>query len=51
MQIRKDLEPIVAEFLKLVLSKQGQEVIDQEKFYTLSPFIVGEEMEKLGLAK
>ncbi len=45
----QDLDPIVAEFLKLVMSKQGQEVVDSEGFYTLSPFIVEQEREKLGL--
>ena len=48
-QPNQDLEPVVGEFLKMVLSKEGQEVVDQEKFYTLSPFIVEQEMEKLGL--
>ncbi len=43
------LEPLTAEFLKLVLSKQGQEVVDRDGFYTLSPYIVEQELEKLGL--
>ena len=45
----QDLEPIVGEFLKLVLSKQGQEVVDSEGFYPLSAFIAEQEIRKLGL--
>jgi phosphate transport system substrate-binding protein len=44
-----DLDPVVAEFLKLVLSKEGQAIVDQESFYTLSPRIVEQERQKLGL--
>ena len=43
------LDPIVGEFLKMIMSKQGQEVVDSEGFYTLSPFIAEQEREKLGL--
>ncbi|MEM1013433.1 MAG: phosphate ABC transporter substrate-binding protein [Planctomycetota bacterium] len=45
----EDLEPLTAEFLTLVLSQQGQEVVDRDGFYTLSNFIVQQEREKLGL--
>lgn len=45
------LEPIVAEFAKLILSKEGQEVVDSEGFYTLSPYLVEQEREKLGLTQ
>lgn len=43
------LEPVVAEFAKLMLSKEGQEIVDSEGFYTLSPYIAEQEREKLGL--
>jgi phosphate transport system substrate-binding protein len=39
----------VAEFFKLVLSAEGQEVVEQESFYPLSNFIAQQELEKLGL--
>jgi phosphate transport system substrate-binding protein len=48
-QPNQELDPVVGEFLKVVLSQEGQEVVDDEGFYTLSKFIVDQEMSKLGL--
>ena len=45
----EDLDPVVGEFMKLVLSQDGQQVVEQESFYPLSAFIVEEERAKLGL--
>ncbi len=44
----KPLEPKVKEFLKLVLSKEGQQVVaDERVFIPLTPEVVREEMKKL----
>jgi phosphate transport system substrate-binding protein len=44
----KPLEPKVKEFLKLVLSREGQEVVAQERvFIPLKPDVVREELKKL----
>jgi phosphate transport system substrate-binding protein len=44
----KPLEPKVKEFLKLVLSKEGQEVVaDERVFIPLTPEVVREELKKL----
>ena len=45
----ESLDPLVGEFLKLVLSKEGQEVVDSEGFYALSEFVAGKEREALGI--
>ena len=43
----KPLDPLVAEFLKLVLSKEGQEVVVKDGYLPLAPSIVAEELKKL----
>ncbi len=43
------LDRNVGEFMKLILSQEGQEVVAQENFYPLSAFIAEEELAKLGL--
>jgi phosphate transport system substrate-binding protein len=44
----KPLEPKVKEFLKLVLSKEGQQVVaDERVFIPLLPEVVQQELRKL----
>jgi phosphate transport system substrate-binding protein len=43
----KPLDPLVREFLKLVLSKEGQEVVIKDGYLPLTPQIVGDERRKL----
>jgi len=43
----KPSDPIVREFLKLILSKEGQEVVLKDGYLPLTPQIVGEERAKL----
>ena len=43
----KPLDPLVREFLKLVLSKEGQEVVVKDGYLPLTPTIVAEERGKL----
>lgn len=43
----KALDPIVREFLKLVLSKEGQEVVLKDGYLPLSAKVVAEELAKL----
>jgi phosphate transport system substrate-binding protein len=43
----KPLDPLVREFLKLVLSKEGQEVVVKDGYLPLTPQIVAEERGKL----
>ena len=44
----KTLEPKVKEFLKLVLSREGQDVVAKERvFIPLTPDVVKEELKKL----
>ena len=43
----KPLDPLVREFLKLVLSKEGQEVVVKDGYLPLTPAIVTEERRKL----
>jgi len=43
----KPLDPLVREFLKLVLSKEGQEVVVKDGYLPLTPAIVTEERGKL----
>ena len=44
----KPLEPKVKEFLKLVLSQEGQQVVaDERVFIPLQPEVVKEELKKL----
>ena len=45
----RDLEPRVGEFLKLVLSKQGQEVTVRDGFIPLPAAVAAQERENLGL--
>lgn len=44
-----EIEPLRAEFLKLMLSKQGQEVVVKDGYDPLPATIVNEELKKLGL--
>jgi len=43
----KPLDPLVKEYLKLILSKDGQEVVVKDGYLPLSPAIVAEELKKL----
>ena len=43
----KPLDPLVKEYLKLVLSKDGQEVVVKDGYLPLPPSIVSEELKKL----
>lgn len=43
----KPLDPLVKEFLKLVLSREGQEVVVKDGYLPLTPAIVTEEFRKL----
>lgn len=43
----KPLDPIVKEFMKLVLSREGQEVVVKDGYYPLPASIVAEELKKL----
>jgi phosphate transport system substrate-binding protein len=43
----KSLDPLVREFVKLILSREGQEVVVKDGYLPLSPAIVKEEQAKL----
>jgi phosphate transport system substrate-binding protein len=43
----KPLDPLVKEYLKLILSKDGQEVVVKDGYLPLAPSIVAEELKKL----
>ena len=43
----KPLDPLVREFLKLVLSREGQEVVVKDGYLPLTAAIVSEERKKL----
>ncbi|MBF0291801.1 MAG: phosphate ABC transporter substrate-binding protein [Nitrospinae bacterium] len=43
----KPLDPIVKEFIKLVLSKNGQEVVVKDGYYPLPASVTAEELKKL----
>jgi phosphate transport system substrate-binding protein len=43
----KPLDPLVAEFLKMVLSREGQEVVVKDGYLPLTASIVGEERRKV----
>jgi phosphate transport system substrate-binding protein len=43
----KALDPLVKEYVKLILSKDGQEVVVKDGYLPLSPAIVAEELKKL----
>jgi phosphate transport system substrate-binding protein len=43
----KPLDPLVKEFVKLILSKEGQEVVVKDGYLPLSPAIVKEELARL----
>jgi phosphate transport system substrate-binding protein len=43
----KPLDPLVKEYVKLILSKDGQEVVVKDGYLPLSPPIVAEELKKL----
>ncbi|MDP4985279.1 PstS family phosphate ABC transporter substrate-binding protein [Pseudoalteromonas tunicata] len=45
----KDLSPIESEFLKMVLSKMGQEIVEKDGYVPLSAKLVEQELTKLGL--
>ena len=45
----KSLPPLQAEFLKLILSQQGQEIVQGHGYIALSEKIVQQELSKLGL--
>ena len=45
----KPLDPATAEFLKMVLSKTGQEIVDKDGYIPLPKMVVEQELEKLGL--
>jgi phosphate transport system substrate-binding protein len=43
----KPLDPLVKEYVKLILSKEGQEVVVKDGYLPLSPEIVKQELAKL----
>jgi phosphate transport system substrate-binding protein len=43
----KPLDPLVKEYVKLILSKDGQEVVVKDGYLPLTPAIVAEELKKL----
>ncbi len=43
----KPLDPLVKEYLKLILSKDGQEVVVKDGYLPLNPAIVAEELKKV----
>jgi phosphate transport system substrate-binding protein len=43
----KPLDPLVKEYIKLILSKEGQEVVVKDGYLPLSPAIVAEELKKV----
>jgi phosphate transport system substrate-binding protein len=43
----KPLDPLVKEYLKLILSKEGQEVVVKDGYLPLTPAIVAEELKKV----
>ena len=43
----KPLDPLVKEFLKLILSKEGQEVVVKDGYLPLSAGLVKEELAKI----
>jgi phosphate transport system substrate-binding protein len=43
----KELDPVVREFLKLVLSRDGQDIVIKDGYYPLAEKIVQEELAKL----
>ncbi|PTB83119.1 phosphate-binding protein [Pseudidiomarina aestuarii] len=45
----KPLDPATAEFLKMVLSKTGQEIVDKDGYIPLPLAVVEQELERLGL--
>ncbi|RUO47515.1 PstS family phosphate ABC transporter substrate-binding protein [Pseudidiomarina donghaiensis] len=45
----KPLDPATAEFLKMVLSKTGQEIVDKDGYIALPRVVVEQELKKLGL--
>ena len=46
----KPLEPVVAEFMKMVLSKIGQEVVIKDGYIPLPSGVVNKELAKLGMS-
>ena len=45
----KDLDPVVAEFMKMVLSKIGQEVVLKDGYIPMPASVVAKELSKLGM--
>ncbi|MEI6893820.1 MAG: phosphate ABC transporter substrate-binding protein PstS family protein [Colwellia sp.] len=45
----KALPPMEAEFLKMILSKAGQEIVEKDGYIPLSSKVVAKELKKLGL--
>ena len=43
----KPLDPLVKEYMKLILSKEGQEVVVKDGYLPLTAAIVAEELKKL----
>ena len=45
----KPLSPMEAQFLKMVLSKDGQQIVEKDGYVPLSAKLVETELKKLGL--
>ena len=45
----RPLDPATAEFLKMVLSKTGQEIVAKDGYIPLPRIVVEQELERLGL--
>ncbi|CAI8154489.1 MAG: Phosphate-binding protein PstS [Pseudidiomarina mangrovi] len=46
----KPLDPATAEFIKFMLSKTGQEIVDKDGYIPVPRIVVEQELERLGLA-
>jgi len=48
-QPNKDLAPMEKEFIRYVLSKQGQQVVEKDGYVTLPKSVVAKDLEQLGI--
>jgi phosphate transport system substrate-binding protein len=45
------MNPLMGEFIKLVFSKGGQQIVIKDGFYPVSKALADEDMKKVGLVK
>ena len=48
-QPNKDLAPMEKEFIRYVLSKQGQQVVEKDGYVTIPKSVVAKDLEKVGI--